>query len=364
MALERHIFLNEQRSPHPYRNQITKGEIDMKSASTLSNESIARYASRRSFKRLVLTMVISVVTTLFILVACSAPQNQSGQSKMGRQPGATDWKAVEQALGKAGSMQPGDVYKVGLPRTDLKVTAGGVELKSALALGSWVAFKKTGDMTIVMGDLVLVEDEVTPVLTKLQEGGVEVTALHNHVLHESPRVMYMHIHAMGDGVKIAKAIHDALTLSKTPFISPAAATPSQDIGIDTKQLDQIMGQSGKVNGVVYQYSIARADEIIDSVMTSDGEVIPPAMGVAQAINFQPTGGGKAAITGDFVLIASEVNPVIKALRDNGIEVTALHSHMLTENPRLFFMHFWANDDAQKLARGLRAALDKVNVKKS
>jgi len=217
---------------------------------------------------------------------------------------------------------------------------------------------------MVMGDLVLTEDEVTPVLTKLQEDGVEISALHNHVLRESPRVMYMHIHAMGDGAKIARAIHDALALSKTPFAAPAASTQSQDIGIDTKQIDQIMGQSGKANGVVYQYGIARADEVRDTSMDSSGTVIPPAMGLAQAINFQPTGGGKAAITGDFVLIATEVNPVIKALRDNRIEVTALHSHMLTDSPHLFFMHFWANDDAQKLARGLRAALDKVNIKKA
>jgi hypothetical protein len=217
---------------------------------------------------------------------------------------------------------------------------------------------------MVMGDLVLTEDEVTPVLTKLQADGVEISALHNHVLRESPRVMYMHIHAMGDGAKIARAIHDALALSKTPFAAPAASTQSQDIGIDTKQIDQIMGQSGKANGVVYQYGIARADEVRDTSMDSSGTVIPPAMGLAQAINFQPTGGGKAAITGDFVLIATEVNPVIKALRDNRIEVTALHSHMLTDSPHLFFMHFWANDDAQKLARGLRAALDKVNIKKA
>jgi hypothetical protein len=235
-----------------------------------------------------------------------------------------------------------------------------VQLKPALALGSWLAFKKMGDSTMVMGDLVLTEDEVTPVMTKLQEGGVEQTALHNHVLHESPRVMYMHIAATGDAVKIAKALHDALALSKTPFSAPAAGgDPNQDIGIDTKQLDQIMGQAGKVNGGVYQFSVPRAETISDNGMT-----VPPSMGLATAINFQPTGGGKAAITGDFVLIATEVNPVIRALRENGIEVTAVHSHMLTENPRLFFMHFWANEDAQKLARGLRAALDKMNVAKS
>jgi hypothetical protein len=277
-----------------------------------------------------------------------------------QQAGADDWKAVAQAMGKAGAMQPGDVYKISLPRSDLQVTVRGVQIKPALALGSWVAFKKMGVMTMVMGDLVLTEDEVTSVMTKLQQGGVEQTALHNHVLGESPRVMYMHISAMGDAVKIAQAIHDALSLSKTPLTAPlAGSAPTQDLGIDTKRVDQIMGQSGKVNSGVYQFSIPRTEEI-----TEAGAVIPPSMGVAQAINFQPTGGGKAAITGDFVLIASEVNPVIRTLRDNGIEVTAVHSHMLTESPRLFFMHFWANDDAQKLARGLRAALDKVNIAKS
>jgi len=311
----------------------------------------------RTTRRAALSIVAFAVATLFVLVACSAPQNQAVQSPS-QQPSTTDWKAVEQALGKAGSVQPGDVYKVSLPRGDLQVTVDAVSVKAPLALGSWVAFKKAGGMTMVMGDLVLTEDEVTPVLTKLQEGGVEQTALHNHILHETPRVIYMHISAMGDAVKIAKAIHDALALSKTPFAAPAAATPGQDLGIDTKQIDQILGQSGKVNGGVYQFSVPRAEKIMDNDME-----VPPSMGVAHAINFQPTGGGKAAITGDFVLIASEVNPVIRALRDNGIQVTAVHSHMLVESPRLFFMHFWANDDALKLTRGVRAALDKTNVAK-
>lgn len=313
-----------------------------------------------TIKRACLVVASLALGTVFVLATHSKNKdrlvNNSGQQS------STDWKPVEQALGKAGSMQPGDIYKVSLPRSDLRVTAGGVELKPALALGSWIAFKKAGDMTMVMGDLVLAEDEVTPVLTKLQEGGIEITALHNHVLHESPRVMYMHIHAMGEAARIAKSIHDALALSKTPFTA-APAPPTQDIGIDTKQIDQIMGQTGKVNGVVFQYSIARADDVADTSMNSQGTIIPPAMGVAQAINFQATGGGKAAITGDFVLIAAEVNPVIKALRNNGIEVTALHSHMLTDSPHLFFMHFWANDDALKLARGLRSALDRVNARK-
>src|SRR5713226_7151457 len=189
--------------------------MKMKRDNKMTRRVLIGLSPARNTRRIVLCLGAFAVATLFVLVACSAPQNQAGQSNNQQQPAATDWKPVEQALGKAGSMQPGDVYKVSLPRSDLKITVSGVELKPALALGSWVAFKKTGDMTMVMGDLVLTEDEVTPVMTKLEEGGVEPTALHNHVLHESPRVMYMHFHAMGDAEKIAKAIHDALALSKT-----------------------------------------------------------------------------------------------------------------------------------------------------
>jgi hypothetical protein len=324
-------------------------------------EKTAAQHSHRPFahRQLILIVLPLVLAAVFMAVSRAAPQSPTGQATTPQQSSTTDWKAVEQAIGKAGSLQPGDVYKVSLPRSDLKVIVSGLELKPALALGSWVAFKKTSDMTMVMGDLVLTEDEVTPVLTKLQQGGVKQTALHNHLLHESPRLMYMHIHAMGDAVKIAKTIHDALILTGTPFVAAASgssATP--DLELDTKRLDKALAQSGKLNGVVYQFSIPRAEKIMD-----DGDEVPPSMGVATAINFQPTGFGKAAITGDFVLRVSEVNPVIKALRNNGIEVTALHSHMLTESPRLFFMHFWANDDAVKLARGLRAALDETNVVK-
>jgi uncharacterized protein DUF1259 len=302
-------------------------------------------------------MTLLLTSFAFVFLISVAAQDKPEPTRAVSQAAAMDWKAVEVALGKAGAMQPGDVYKVSFPRTDLEITIRSIKLKPALALGSWIAFKKMGSTTMVMGDLVLTENEVTPVLTKLQEGGIEQTALHNHVLHESPRVMYVHISAMGDAVKIAKAIHDALVLTETPFNTPTVILNS-DLPIDTKQLDKIMRASGKINSGVYQFSIPRSEKILEA-----GMEVPPAMGVATAINFQPTGGSNAAISGDFVLIAGEVNPVIKALRDNGIEVTALHSHMLEETPRLFFMHFWANDDAQKLARGLRAALDKMNIAK-
>jgi hypothetical protein len=210
---------------------------------------------------------------------------------------------------------------------------------------------------MAMGDLVLTEDEVSPVMRALQAGGVEQTALHNHVLMESPRVMYMHIFAHGDRARIARAIHDALAQSKTP-LGPVLAPPASSAAdLDTAGIARALGVPGKLNGVVYQVSVPRAEKIMDM-----GTEVPPSMGVATAINFQPTVGGKAAITGDFVLRGSEVNPVIRALRDHGIEVTAVHSHMLNEEPRLFFMHFWANDDAVTLAKGLRAALDQTRKK--
>lgn len=268
-----------------------------------------------------------------------------------------EWAPVEQAMDRSGQLQPGDVMKFGMPRGDLHVTLNGIAIKPALALGSWVAFKREGSQAMIMGDLVLAEDELEPVMLKLQEGGIQESAVHNHLLGESPRVMYMHIFGHGDAAHMAKAVHDALSLTKTP--GPGTPQqPTEGLGIDQKQIEQVLGSTGKVNGGVLQFSIPRAEEITDSGMT-----IPPSMGVATALNFQPTGGGKAAITGDFVLLGSEVNPVIRSLRQNGVEVTALHSHMLTEQPRLFFMHFWGNDDAMALAKVLRAALDSTNSKK-
>jgi biotin operon repressor len=211
---------------------------------------------------------------------------------------------------------------------------------------------------MVMGDLVLLETEINPVMAKLVEGGLEITAVHNHLLRANPATFYMHVGGHGDPVKIATAIHDALAASKIPLTAPTSAAPNAAIDLDTAQLDQIVGVKGQANGGVYQFNVPRRNEVIENEMTLTP--VGP-LGVAIVINFQPTGGGKAAITGDFVLTADEVNPVIRALRSNGIEVTALHSHMLTEQPRLFFMHFWANDDATKLAKGLRAALDRTNV---
>jgi hypothetical protein len=299
------------------------------------------------------TFLMAGLSLLLTLTGCASKESE-------RKPQAAvtpiDWTKVAEALGKAGAIQPGDVYKVGMPRGDLHVTASGVRIKPALALGSWVGFKQTGEHRVMaMGDLVLLESEVAPVMTKLQEGGIEQTAIHNHLLHEAPRVIYVHIRGEGDPIKVASAIHSAVVLTRTP-LGEAPGKPDP-LDLDTAEISRILGRTGKVTGGVYQLSVPRAEAI-----TEGGMEVPPAMGVATSLNFQPTGTKKAAIAGDFVLIGSEVNPVVRVFEQNGIEATALHSHMLDESPRLFFMHFWANDDALKLATGLRAALDKLNVK--
>lgn len=271
-----------------------------------------------------------------------------------------DWQRVDDAIGRKAAVA-GDVHRYGFPRSDLAVTLDGVSIKPGLALGGWVAFKPVQGQAMVMGDLVLLETEVNPVMLKLIEGGLEITAVHNHLLRASPATFYMHVGGHGDPVKMAAAIRDALEASKTPLAAPAPASSPPAIDLDMAQLDQIIGAKGQANGGVYQFGVPRRDPVMEGGM----QLVPVGpMGVATAINFQPTGAGKAAITGDFVLVGDEVNPVIKALRANGIEVTALHSHMLDEQPRLYFMHFWANDDAVKLAKGLRAALDKTASTKS
>jgi hypothetical protein len=272
-----------------------------------------------------------------------------------------DWKKVDETLGRTAAVV-GDVHRYAFPRTDLQVTLDGVTIRPALALGSWAAFKPVQGGAMVMGDLVLLETEINPVMAKLIANGLEITAVHNHVLRSSPLPFYMHISGHGDPVKLATAIKTALAESKTPLTPPAAAAASPPaIDLDTAQLDQIIGAKGQANGGVYQFAVPRRDPVSDHGM----QLTPPGpTGVATAIGFQPTGGGKAAITGDFVLIGTEVTDVLRTLRSNGIEVTAIHSHMLTETPRIIFMHFWANDDAVKLAKGLRAALDKTASAKS
>jgi len=287
----------------------------------------------------------SIIRAVALTALCSAVVTQA-------QAQTPDWSATDRALGRAGAAQPGNVHKFAFPRSDLSVTLNGTQLRPALALGSWIAFKRTTDgQSMAMGDLVLTEDEVQPVMARLQKGGVEQTAVHNHIVGEAPHVVYMHFMGKGDAEKIAQTLHDALAGTKTPMTPPQVGTPLR-LDLDTTAFATALGVTGKGNTGVYQISVPRPETIREA-----GEEIPPSMGLATAINIQPTTNGRAVATGDFVLLPAEVNPVIRALQANGIAVTALHSHLLMDQPHVLFMHFWGDDEAMKLARGLRAALD-------
>jgi hypothetical protein len=271
-----------------------------------------------------------------------------------------DWSSVEKVLGKKGTVQD-NVFKISYPRSDLKVKVGDFSVAPGLALGSWIGFIMKSDgmkmdgNAMMMGDLVLLEKEVGPVISKLLSQNLQVTAIHNHLLNEQPAIKYVHFSGKGDAEKLAEQIKSVLEVTGTPLSSPPVQT--QQTSPDWSAVEAILGSTGKKNGNLLQYSFARNEKL-----TEGGMEMPPYMGMAIAINFQMSE-NKTAITGDFVLLADEVNPVLKALTDNGIAVTALHNHMLYDNPRLFMMHFWAVNDPGKLAKGLKAALDLTNSKK-
>lgn len=268
-----------------------------------------------------------------------------------------DTAKIDQALGRSGQ-KLGDVYKVGFPRTDLHVLVHGVAIKPGLALGSWAAFSGTNDKAVVMGDLVLLQNEVNPVMKRLRAPGFEVTAVHNHLLDETPRLMYMHYVGHGPAEQIASSLRTALAVSKTPLGKPAAAPAGASAPPAwVKTLEDTVGRKGGFNGGVLSFGVPRADAV-----TMSGMTVAPSEGVAESINFQEAGGGNVATTGDFVLTAEEVNPVISALEEHHVSVTALHSHMLTEQPRLFFMHFWAVGSPESVAAGVKAALSHVSTK--
>lgn len=267
-----------------------------------------------------------------------------------------DTAKLDQVFARSGQ-KLGDVYKFGFPRTDLHMTLRGVAIKPGLALGSWAAFTGSADNATVMGDLVLLQDEVGSVMSKLRDKGIEITAVHNHLLDETPHVMYMHYMGHGKAEELAESLKAALATSKTPLGKPASGAKAVAEPAFAKRVEEALGHKGGFNGGVLAIGIPRAEAI-----KMDGMTLPPSMGVAESLNFQEAGAGKVAATGDFVLTADEVNPVMSALLAHGIKVTALHNHMLTEEPRLFFMHFWAVGSTQSVGQGLKAALDKVHTK--
>ena len=298
-------------------------------------------------KRILLTAALGL---LFVLV-CSAAMPAAPPTEGG-------WDATDKVFGQAGKDLPGEVHRYGWPRADLHVTVGGVPVEPGLALGAWAAFKRTGtgDEAVAMGDLVLLEPELEPVLGELETGGFEILAIHNHLLGETPHVIYVHFHGHGDPAALANTLKAALSKTKTPPPGKAPAKPTAEQEKTFEKLQDSLGRKGTMAGTVLQVGVPRVETIQDG-----GMEVPPSMGMANAMNFQ-TVGTSVATTGDFVLIADEVNPVIQELRANGIAVTALHSHMLRESPRLFFMHFWGVGTAEKIGGGLKAALAKVATK--
>src|SRR5262245_48209908 len=268
------------------------------------------------------------------------------------------WDGVDKTLGRPGRVLPGDVHRYGWPRSDLHVTVGGVEVAPALALGSWAGLFAAGSdgHVMAMGDLVLLADEVNPVVRALQAGGLDVLAIHNHLIGESPQVVYVHFGGHGEPAKVAQALRAALDTTKTPLAAPPPpASPSAAETAAFDKVQAVLGRKGTLAGRVVQVSAPRAGKIEE-----DGTEIPASAGMATALNFQVIE-SRVATTGDFVLVAEEVNPVIRELEAHGIQVTALHSHMLRESPRLFFMHFWGLDDPARIGEGLKAALGHVSV---
>jgi len=294
--------------------------------------------------------MVSTVSTLFTVVLFSTLFAQTPTPK----PAGLDTAAIDKAIGKPGTAMPGDVYRVAFPRTDLNVTVGAVKVKAGFALGSWAAFKSLGvNGTAAHGDLVLTDTEINPVISALQQHNFEITALHNHLINESPSVMYLHFWGKGDAATLAAGLKDALSKSKTPMgPSPApVATAGAADDLPADQIQQAIGLKGTVTNGVLGLSQPRPETI--QMM---GVTLPPSMGMATAINFQSAGGGKVVATGDFVMLADEVNKVARALRQHDIAITALHNHMLHGSPELYFMHFWGEGSVTAVASGLKAAL--------
>src|SRR6202158_1979028 len=302
------------------------------------------------------TCALAAVIILLVSLPTTSLTQTTGDQKAAA---AGEWKTVEDVFGFPGANLPGGVVRFNMPRKDLHVTVARIEINPGLALGGWAAFHHVGDNdAMVMGDLVLTEDEVAPVMKALQDGGVEGTALHNHLIGESPRILYIHMGGHGDPVKLAQTIKHAVGLTKTPLPQGDGTKETADLGFDVAAVEKIMGRQGNVSGGVLHFNAPRAEKL-----TEEGMDTPPSMGAGTVINFQPTGNGRAAIAGDFAMTGKEVGPVMKVLHDNGVQAVALHSHALDDVPRLFYMHFWANDDALKLAKTLRSALDETNSAK-
>ena len=266
-----------------------------------------------------------------------------------------EYQQVLTMLGKQGDYKA-NVLKVNIPRNDINVTVANVKTPTPFGFGGWVALTKgTGGMDVMMGDLVLTQDEVNPVMSALLDNGLEVTALHNHFFWDEPRMFYMHVHGHGKAADLARQVKPALDLigKSTPQAAAAASTPSAP-PLDTAKIAQIVGAAGEQTGAVYKITIGRDD----LKLTEMGAPINARMGLNTWAAFVGSD-ANAAIAGDVAMVASEVTPVLKALRKNGIDVVAIHHHMTDTQPAIYFLHYWGTGPAEKLATGFKAALGEL-----
>ena len=265
---------------------------------------------------------------------------------------SADFNDVEKILGVTGQMQEGAIV-FGFPRSDIEVTIDGQPVPTGFGFGSWTAWKDMGEDSMVMGDLVLLEKEINPVISALAEADINVTALHNHFIGEIPRIMYMHVYGMGEKTALARGIRTALDKTGTPKPASAATPPTQpSLQLDTKRLQEIIGQTGKEGGGVLKITLGRTG------VKMGGTEVTSSMGLNTLVAFVGTS-ERAHVAGDVAMTASEVNKVIRTLRKGGIDIAAVHNHMLDEQPRIFFLHYWGTGPAEQLAQTVREAFDQA-----
>jgi hypothetical protein len=281
----------------------------------------------------------------------------TGAAPPGKQ--GLDTAEIEELTGAKGQLDEKDsVFKVSLPRTDLQATVAGMKLPASMGLTAWAAFKSEHGHTMVMGDMVLTEDQVSPVMSAALDAGLEVTALHNHFFWETPRVMFMHIGGTGDERALAAGVGKVFAKMKETAggkgEAPSVQIDAAQSSLDTSRIDAALGVKGKANQGVYKVELGRS-------VTMHGMPAGDAMGVNTWAAFAGSN-DRAVVDGDFAMLESELQGVLKALRAAGIDIVAIHQHMTGEQPRMMFLHYWGVGPAEDLARGLRRALDRTSTR--
>jgi len=296
------------------------------------------------------------------LMVCAVASLSSFVSFAQAQQMPAAYQQVLDTLGKTGDFKE-DVLKVNIPRNDVSVTVANVKTPTPFGFGGWVAMTKGTGMDVMMGDLVLTQDEVNPVMSALLDNGLEATALHNHFFWDEPRMFYLHVHGHGSPAELARKVKPALDLigkGARPALPVAApGGPALTPAIDTAKIAQIAGHQGETNGAVYKITVGRDDLKLMEM----GAPITSRMGLNTWAAFIGTN-DNAAIAGDVAMLATEVTPVLKVLRKNGIDVVAIHHHMTDTQPAIYFLHYWATGPADKLAIGFRAALDQLATQRT